>query len=172
MGRARERDAHARDRSWLWDRRAFLCDGLLANDADTARHVAIDPYQEARFDNCGLQFLEDAGVAELVEFHAEESQTALPRLLAESRSFDLAFVDGNHRFDGVFLDLVYLGRLVRAGGIVVVDDYQLRSVSRAVSFCVTNLGWTVEDVSTADADHHWSVLRTTHVPPFDHYVDF
>ena len=28
----------------------------------------------------------------------------LPRLLGEERRFDLALVDGNHRFDGVFLD--------------------------------------------------------------------
>lgn len=45
-------------------------------------------------------------VRDLVEFHAEESQIVLPRLLAEARRFDLAFVDGNHRFEGVFLDLM------------------------------------------------------------------
>jgi hypothetical protein len=84
-------------------------------------------------------------------------------------------VDGNHRFDGVFLDLVFLGRLVRAGGIVFVDDYQLPAVARAASFCVTNLGWTLEEVSTADDLHRWAVLRTSTVPdtrPFDYYVDF
>jgi predicted O-methyltransferase YrrM len=149
----------------------FACEGLLANGAATARHVVIDPHQATRFANCGLQFLDEAGIAELVEFHAEESQIALPRFLGEGRSFDLAFVDGNHRFDWVFLDLVYLGRLVRAGGIVFVDDYQLPAVARAVSFCLTNLGWTAEEVSAADDLHQWAVLRTSAVPdtrPFDH----
>lgn len=151
------------------------CEGLLANGDTASRHVVVDPYQSTRFAGCGLQFLDEAGVAGLVEYHAEESQVVLPRFLAEGRSFDLAFVDGNHRFDGVFLDLVYLGRLVRAGGIVFVDDYQLPSVARAVSFCTTNLGWKVEEVSSEDDLHHWAVLRTAHVPPqrpFDHYVDF
>jgi hypothetical protein len=137
--------------------------------------VAVDAHQATRFADCRLQLLDEAGVADLMEFHAAESQIALPRFLAEGRRFDLAFVDGNHRFDGVFLDLVYLGRLVRAGGIVFVDDYQLRSVRRAVSFCTTNLAWTVEEVSAHDADHHWAVLRTAFVQPerrFDHYVDF
>ena len=78
-------------------------------------------------------------MTELIEYRAEESQFALPRFLGEGRRFDLAFVDGNHRFDGVFLDLVYLGRLVRGGGIVFLDDYQLPAVARAVSFCTTNL---------------------------------
>lgn len=153
----------------------FVCEGLLANGDAAARHVAVDPYQATRFANCGLQVLDEAGLTELVEFHAEESQTALPRLLSEGRTFDLAFVDGNHRFDGVFLDLVYLGRLVRAGGILFVDDYQLPAVARAASFCVTNLGWTLEEVSAADDLHQWAVLRTSRVPdtrPFDYYIDF
>ena len=152
-----------------------VCEGLLANADPTARHVVIDPYQATRFSNCGLQFLDEAGVAELVEHHTEESQIALPRFLSEGRSFHLAFVDGNHRFDGVFLDLVFLGQLVRAGGIVFVDDYQLPAIARAVSFCLTNLDWTLEEVSAADDFHQWAVLRTSAVPdtrPFDYYVDF
>jgi predicted O-methyltransferase YrrM len=152
-----------------------ICEGLLGNADPVARHVALDPYQATRFADCGLQFLEEAGIAQMVEHHAEESQIALPRFLDEARRFHLAFVDGNPRFDGVFLDLVFLGWLVRAGGIVFVDDYQLPAVARAASFCVTNLGWTLEEVSTAEDLHRWAVLRTSTVPdtrPFDYYVDF
>jgi predicted O-methyltransferase YrrM len=152
-----------------------VCEGLLWNADPAAHHVAIDPYQAARFSDCGLQFLEEAGVAGMVEHHEEESLTALARFLGEARSFDLAFVDGNHRFDGVFPDLVLLGRLVRAGGIMFVDDYQLPAVARAASFFLTNLGWTLEEVSAADDLHQWAILRTSAVPdsrPFDYYVDF
>lgn len=152
-----------------------VCEGLLANAGQAAHHAVIDPYQATRFSDCGLQLLEEAGVSVLVEHHAEESQLALPRLLGEARVFDLAFVDGNHRFDGVFVDLVYLGRLVRPGGIVFLDDYQLPAVTRAVSFFLTNLGWTLEEVSAADDYHQWAVLRTSEVPdarPFDFYVEF
>ena len=98
-----------------------VCEGLLGNTDLAAHHVAIDPYQARRFSNCALQFLEEAGVAGMVEHYEEESLTALARLLGEARSFDLAFVDGNHLFDGVFPDLVFLGRLVRAGGECVID---------------------------------------------------
>ncbi len=153
----------------------FMCEGLLTNGDPAARHVVVDPHQATRFANCGLQFLEEAGLTELVEYHAEESQLALPRFVIEGRSFDLAYVDGNHRFDGVFLDLVYLGRLLRAGGIVFLDDYQLPAVGRAASFFVKNLGWALEEVSAPDALHQWAVLRTGSVPdrrPFDSYVDF
>lgn len=153
----------------------FICEGLLANGGDISRHLAVDPHQSTSFVNCGLQVLDEGGVGELVEHHAEESATVLPRFLTEGRRFDLAFVDGNHRFDGVFLDLVYLGRLVRPGGIVVVDDHQLPSIARATSFCTTNLGWSIEEMSTDDPFHHWAVLRTSNpaLPrAFDHYVAF
>ncbi len=152
----------------------FLCAALAEAGPDSG-HVAIDPNQATRFAGCGIQVLADAGLADLVDLVEEPSEIALPGLLAEGREFDLAFVDGNHRFDGVFLDVVYLGRLVRRGGIVMVDDHQLPAVARAVSFCVRNLGWSIEEASTDDPRHHWAVLRTAAAPdtrPYDHFVDF
>jgi predicted O-methyltransferase YrrM len=153
----------------------YICEGLLGNADPTMHHVAVDPYQARRFSDSGLQFLDEAGVAEMVEHHAEESQIALPKFLRDSRSFDFAFVDGNHRFDGLFVDLFYLGRLLQPGGIVFLDDYQLPAVAKAASFFATNLGWTLEEVSAADDRHQWAVLRTTAVPDtrsFDYFVDF
>jgi predicted O-methyltransferase YrrM len=153
----------------------YICEGLLGNADSAMHHVVIDPYQATRFSDCGLQFLEEAGVAKMVEHHAEESQLALPRFLGEARSFDFAFVDGNHRFESIFVDLFFLGHLVRPGGIVVLDDYQLPAAARATSFFATNLDWTLEEVSATDGNHQWAVLRTSAAPdtrPFDYYVDF
>lgn len=153
----------------------FICEGLLTSAGTAPRHVAIDPNQATWYSNVGLQNLDEAGIRSLVEHHATESQTALPALLTEGRRFDLAFLDGNHRFDGVFLDLVYLGRLVHPGGCLFVDDYQLAAVRRAVSFCLTNLGWTVESISPMDDLHQWAVLRTSELPDtraFDFFIDF
>jgi predicted O-methyltransferase YrrM len=160
----------------------FVCEGLLANGPD-GRHVAIDPYQfsglpshRTTYVGVGLQILEEAGVRDLVEFHAEESQIVLPRLLGEGRRFDLAFVDGNHRFEGVFLDLIYAGRLLEQNAIVFVDDMQLPGVRRAVDFCVANLGWVVEDEGEEGDIHEWMVLRTgpseLFLRPIDHLADF
>jgi GNAT superfamily N-acetyltransferase len=106
-----------------------------------------------------VQILEEAGVRELVAFYAEESQVVLPRLLTEGREFDLAFIDGNHRFEGVFLDLFYSGRLLKEGGVVFVDDTQLPGIRRAVNFYIANLGWATEDEGK-EGDHEWLVVRT------------
>jgi len=143
-----------------------VCEGLLANaDLTTARHVAIAPHRTTRFSGCGLQCLEEAGDAGMVEHHAAESRIALPRYLEEARGFDLAFVDGDHRFGGVFVDLSYLGRLVRPCGVVFLEDYQLPVVvERAAPFFLRNLGWALEVVSEWDDLHQWAVLRTSLAP--------
>lgn len=153
----------------------YICEGLLSVAAQDVRHVAIDPQQTSRFSDCGLQVLDDVGLGDLLELYRDESQIVLPCLLAEGSQFDLAFVDGDHRFDGVLLDLVFLGRLIQPSGVLFVDDYQLPSVSHAVSFFVTNLGWAVEEVSRSDEDHNWVVLRTPRVPlerAWNHFVEF
>jgi predicted O-methyltransferase YrrM len=159
----------------------FICEGLLANGPEAA-HIAMDPYQssalpvhETTYAGVGLQTLEDAGVRDLVEFHAEESQIVLPRLLAQERQIDLAFIDGNHRFEGAFLDLVYSGRLLVEGGIVFVDDTQLPGVQRAVDFCLSNLRWNAEG-DGREGNHEWIVLRTgpkdVFSRPHDELADF
>jgi len=153
----------------------FVCEGLLAIGAEDARHVVIDPHQGTRFAGCGLQVLDEAGVGGLVEHHTGQSQLILPRLVSEGRRFDLAVVDGNHRFDAVFVDLYFLGRLLRPGGIVFVDDYHLPGIARAASFFRANLGWLLAEVSTAEDRHHWAVLRTSAEPdnrPFGYFADF
>src|SRR6266702_4420827 len=97
------------------------------------------------------------------------------RPTSHGRRFDLAIVDGNHRFDAVFVDLYYLGRLLRPGGIIFLDDYQLPGVARAASFFTANLGWAVEESCTAEDRHHWAVLRTSTSPdtrPFDYFSEF
>jgi predicted O-methyltransferase YrrM len=152
-----------------------ICEGLLSGGQPNAKHVVIDPYQRSRYADVGLRLLERAGVADLVEYLPSPSEVALPAMVEQGARFDLAFVDGNHRFDGVFVDLFFLGRLVQPGGVVFLDDHQLPGAARAASFFVENVGWTVESVSPPNEFHQWAVLRTPSTPderPFDHFVDF
>jgi predicted O-methyltransferase YrrM len=119
----------------------FLCQAVLGR---AGGHVAIDPFQQRSWNGAGLRTLRDAGVEGTVEVIEEESQLALPRLLAEGRRFDFAFIDGDHRFEGVFLDLYFMTRLVEAGGLVVVDDMWMPSVRTAVAYVERNLGASLE----------------------------
>ncbi len=153
----------------------YICEGLLLNGNPDPRHVTLDPWQSSAYANRGLETLEEAGVNLLVEFHGEKSQLALPQFLKEGRQFDLAFVDGNHRFDAVFVDLYYLGHLVRKGGIIILDDYNLPGIKRAASFFVNNLGWRIEETSPPDDKHCWVVLRTSEnedTRDFRYFIEF
>ncbi len=117
----------------------FICKALLAGGGEGARHVAADPWQEKGYDDAGLVTFEEAGLSSLLEFHRRQSGFLLPELVEEGRTFDLAFVDGGHLFEVVFLDLYYLSRLVEPGGLIIVDDMWMPSVRLAVDFCVENL---------------------------------
>jgi predicted O-methyltransferase YrrM len=126
----------------------FLCQALLPRGG---RHVAIDPFQSESWNGAGLRTLREAGVEDLVDVIEEESQLALPRLVSEGREFDLAFVDGDHRFEGVFLDLYFMTRLVRPGGVVVVDDMWMPAVRTAVAYVERNLAVTLEPDAVPNA---------------------
>ena len=160
----------------------FICEGLLVNGAG-GRHVAIDPFQlepasvaGTTYAGVGLETLERAGVGDVVHLHQEESQVVLPRLLDAGQGFDLAFIDGSHRFEAVFLDLMYAGRLVAEGDIVFVDDTHLPAIRRAIEFCMNNLGWEPIGAGSEGAAHEWSVLRTGPRSllqrPFTQFTDF
>ena len=102
-------------------------------------HVAMDPFESSIWRNAGLRAVQDSGLAARFEFFEEESQLVLPFLLRQGREFDLGFVDGNHRFEHTFLDLFYLARLVRPGGLIVVDDTDWPGVRLAVEYFLTNM---------------------------------
>jgi predicted O-methyltransferase YrrM len=119
----------------------FLCQAVLRRGG---RHVAFDPFQAQSWNGCRLRTLREAGVADLVEVIEEESQLALPRLVAKGREFDFALVDGDYRFEGVFLDLYFMSRLVKPGGLVVVDDMWMPAVRTAVADVEKNLGANLE----------------------------
>ncbi len=117
-----------------------ICTGLLRSGAAEPSHVAIDPTEAPHWRNAGRLLVERAGAAPLLELVEEESQVALGRFLAEGRRFDVAFVDGDHRFDPAFVDIYFMTRLVRPGGLILVDDMWMTSVRLAVSYFEANLG--------------------------------
>lgn len=99
---------------------------------DGARHLIIDPAQSKGWKNTGVENLKRAGFSfELVE---KGSEIALPALLETGERFDLGFIDGWHTFDHALLDFFYLSRLVRVGGMIVLDDADFPSVSKVAAY--------------------------------------
>ena len=102
---------------------------LLDLGATGTPHVAMDPFQSGElFRNAGLRTLRDAGVAAMVEFYPEASETFLPRLVAAKRQFDFILIDGDHSFDHTLIDIFFAHRLLRPGGTMVIDDIDMPPV--------------------------------------------
>ncbi len=105
--------------------------------ASRARHVAIDPFQ-ADYDNCGLKNLESLGLLPSLEFHADYSHHVLPQLLKEGRKFEFIFIDGDHKFDGQFVDFYYAASLIEQGGFIVLHDTWMRGTSYLMNYVRSN----------------------------------
>ncbi|MFL6296278.1 MAG: class I SAM-dependent methyltransferase [Actinomycetes bacterium] len=102
-------------------------------------HVIIDPLQATEWSNVGWQLLRSAGLDTIARLVLRPSSMALPQLVAEGLAADAAFVDGSHRFHEVFVDLSFLRKLVRPGGIVVLDDHWWPPVRSAARYFELNI---------------------------------
>ncbi|MGP3990165.1 class I SAM-dependent methyltransferase [Streptomyces sp. 3N207] len=118
-------------------------EALVTIDAPRPRHVIIDPFQEGDWSNVGWDLLRSAGLDSIASLTLAPSSIALPQLLTEGFVADAAFVDGSHRFHEIFVDCYFLRKLVRPGGLIVIDDAWASSVQTAVRYYERNLGWTV-----------------------------
>ena len=106
--------------------------------AHSGTHTCIDPFQARSFDDLGLKNLETLGLLERVEFHQGFSHEVLPRLLAEKKTYDLAFIDGSHLYDTILVDFFYVDRLLEMGGYVLFHDAWMRSTQLVASFVRRN----------------------------------
>ena len=109
----------------------FICDALAKLDKP-ARHIVVDPFQFSEWGGIGLRNIKSAGYEKYVELREERSEIALPKLLAEGTALDFALIDGWHTFDHALVDFFYVNKMLRVGGVVVLDDSSMPSVGRLV----------------------------------------
>jgi predicted O-methyltransferase YrrM len=111
------------------------------------RHTAISPFEEEH--SRIREFCETVGVdVASIEFLAQASEMALPGLPDKPGEVDLIFIDGRHSFPAPVLDFYFAWRLLRVGGILVLDDIPIPSVQVVHAFCADSPEW--ELVTIAD----------------------
>lgn len=108
-----------------------ICDALSRKESP--HHVIIDPYQTEWWHRIGVNNLKKANF-HFFELLEKPSELGLPALLEEGRSFDFALIDGWHTFDHTLLDFFYINRLLKPGGIVVIDDVYFPSINKAARY--------------------------------------
>ena len=125
----------------------FILEALLENGAGLSAHLVTDPYESIEYHGAGRRNVKEAGLEEFVEIEEEAAEVLLPKLILQGRRFDFAFIDGSHLFDNVFVDLVFVHRLLKPGGVVIFDDTFADAVHLTCRFAETNYGYS------AVADH-------------------
>ncbi|MBQ1025147.1 class I SAM-dependent methyltransferase [Micromonospora sp. C95] len=125
-------------------------EALVTVNPPQPRHIIVDPFQDRAYSNVGWDLLCAAGLDSTARLLREWSSIALPELVSEGLLVDAAFVDGSHRFHEVFVDLYFLRKIVRPGGLIVMDDDWTPSVRTAVRYYEKHLGWTVIPDAFAD----------------------
>jgi predicted O-methyltransferase YrrM len=146
-------------------------EALTIVGAPGPRHVVIDPFQESAYAGVGWDLLCAAGLDSIAELITGWSSAALPQLVADGFVADAAFVDGSHRFHEVFVDFYFLRKIVRPGGLIVIDDSEVPSVRTAVSYYEQNLGWEpIPGVFDSPRCRAFRLPDPSFEPPFRDFV--
>jgi predicted O-methyltransferase YrrM len=114
----------------------FICEAL-AKLGKPAKHIVVDPFQFSEWKGIGLRNVKCAGYGKLLELREEPSEIALPQLLRENTVLDVAVIDGWHTFDHALVDFFYVNKMLRVGGVVVLDDASMPSVGKLVDHILT-----------------------------------
>jgi predicted O-methyltransferase YrrM len=157
-------------------------EALISDNKSRPLHVVIDPLQTTEWSNVGWQMLRSAGLDKIARLILQPSSMALPQLIAEGFTADAAFVDGSHRFHEVFVDLYFLRKIVRPGGLIVLDDHWWPSVRTAEHYFEINMGWRAVpgafDAGTIDHETRRTRLQALRLPDppfepsFEHFQPF
>jgi len=118
-------------------------EALVAVGKPHPRHIVIDPFQQQAFNNVGWNLLCSAGLDSIADLVTAPSSLALAQLVMDGVVADAAFIDGSHRFHEVFVDLYFLRKIVKPGGLIILDDDFHPPVRAALRYYERNLGFTV-----------------------------
>ena len=64
---------------------------------------------------------------ERVHWYQDRSHRTLPVLYSSGRRFDFIYIDGDHHGKTMLEDIVLSWRLLKVGGILLIDDYEMES---------------------------------------------
>lgn len=110
-----------------------------------AKHIAITPsVDEIRRIEA---YAKESGIGlETVEFVTEQSEHYLPS--CHATGLDLVLIDGKHAFPWPVIDWFFTADKLKRGGLLLLDDVQIRSVAVLSQFLSADPGWeTVHNFS-------------------------
>jgi hypothetical protein len=112
---------------------------------------SIDPYQQQGYKKSGLNNVQAAlerfgqtfegykGREPSHVYHNNSAALSMAELYASTSCADLIFMDDGHKYDDNMLELYFSTRLLRPGGILVIDDIWMPSVKVTLAYATSNL---------------------------------
>jgi predicted O-methyltransferase YrrM len=114
---------------------------ILLSNKDVSL-TSIDPFQKdkTQWNSMGLKLLKELEVNERHHYISEKSYISMPILLKtfNEEYFDFIFIDGWHTFDYTLIDFFYSDKLLRIGGIIIIDDALHKGVKKFIKYVETN----------------------------------
>jgi predicted O-methyltransferase YrrM len=101
-------------------------------------HVAMDPFEISDWHGIGLTKVEELKMDSFFRFVPEYDLFAIPDLAREKQKFDVIFIDGDHRFDYVFLDFTLADYIIADNGYIILHDLWMPSIKKVVKFIKSN----------------------------------
>lgn len=105
--------------------------------ATMSNHIVMDPFQE-NYQSLAMKNMKNLGLDKYITYYNDYSHNVLPQLHKEGKSFDFIFIDGDHKFDGEFIDFYYSDLILNEKGYVLLHDTWMRSTRLLMSFIHTN----------------------------------
>jgi predicted O-methyltransferase YrrM len=100
-------------------------------------HTAVDPFQ-SDWHGIGWRQSQSLDMSDSFRLIEEKSISALVHFADRGEMFEVIFIDGNHRFDDVFVDFTLSAELCPMGGCIILHDMWMPSVRMAVAFIRSN----------------------------------
>jgi predicted O-methyltransferase YrrM len=115
----------------------FFLAAIAVNKA--GHHTAVDPFERSDWHGIGLANVRVTGSESSFRHIEDRSDRAATDLARQNSSFDIIYIDGNHRFDDTLVEFYLYAALCRIDGLIIFDDMWMSSIQTVVSFVRSNL---------------------------------
>ncbi len=104
----------------FWGRSTIALAHML-KESGSGKLVSMDTYEQPHF----REILSSHGLSEYVEVWNGFSQAGYSKweIMMPEEKPGMVFIDGNHTYEGAYMDILQWSRLLPPEGILVVDDY-------------------------------------------------
>jgi predicted O-methyltransferase YrrM len=102
--------------------------------------ISIDENQKKKLNNFGIKLLKEFNFDKRHDCYYSKSYEALPEILKKNGEeyFDFIYLDGWDQFDKSLVDFFYLNKLLRTGGIIIINDALHKGVEKSLKYIENN----------------------------------